>query len=149
MEIADTDYKKTGVVSDCRLPTKLYTDNHLISTLKKSEYYYDQAKGMAYGYTSAGGYCLISAAPTGKNSPAYLVVLMGGKNEKNQPIPTFVDAKNLLTWAIDTYELRTIAKGARWWPRQRSPWGKRPTISPSPPKAFQLILPGRPPGTPW
>ncbi len=78
----------------------VYNKNYLISRYINTTYYNSLAKGMNAGYTSQGGYCVVTTAEYGGQS--YVCVVMGGE-EINNRIRSYEIASNLLDWAFSAY----------------------------------------------
>ena len=73
-------------------------------------YYYEYAKGIKTGSTSAAGYCLISTAS--KNDIDLLAVVMGGvateKEDGKLDYGSFSDSIALYEWAFENYSYQEI-----------------------------------------
>jgi len=86
-----------------------YTDNYLLSKYKRTDYYYENAAGMSFGYTGASGYCLVSSARKDNDGLRLIAVLMGGERASNEePLPTYKDAVDLFDTAFSTLSLRNV-----------------------------------------
>ncbi len=84
---------------------ELVNTNQLMNS--DSEYYFSGAYGVKTGYTSAAGYCLVSAAE--KDGIDVICVVMGGP----EPEDHFRDTVAILNWMYDNYELRQVLSSAR------------------------------------
>jgi len=86
----------------------LNTTNHLISTRTKSQYFYEYARGIKTGYTSASKHCLVTTAQ--KDDMYLICVVMKCPVIENKTVTSFTNSKSLYEWAFSTYELKTIVK---------------------------------------
>lgn len=83
-----------------------YTDNHLISSYKVEQYVYKYADSSLSTYTSGAGYCLFgTATSSGSDLDLVCLVMGGGRNTKDEPISSYVDAKNLFEAAFEQYDI--------------------------------------------
>lgn len=89
--------EKTGV--------RTYTNtNGLLSTLRFTDYYYQNATGIKTGHTSEAGYCLVSSAQKGD-----LQVIAAVMNAANEDDKHF-DSRNMLRYAVDNFKAVTPVK---------------------------------------
>jgi len=86
----------------------LNTTNHLISTRTKSQYFYEYARGIKTGYTSASKHCLVTTAQ--KDDMYLICVVMKCPVIENKVVTSFTNSKSLYEWAFSTYELKSIVK---------------------------------------
>lgn len=84
-----------------------YNTNNLVSRWRSVDYYYPKAIGIKTGSTSQAGYCLVSAASS-KGNTYYCVVMGAQKDPATNKIMSFVESKDLLEWAFDSYQVKTI-----------------------------------------
>lgn len=84
----------------------LYNKNLFISPT--SNYYYKDAKGLNSGNTEQAGYNLITMA-TEKGIPLLCVVLSCDK-DSDGTIHSYIDSKNLYTWAFGSYNYVTVLR---------------------------------------
>ena len=84
--------------------------NHFVSKGQYSQYYYEYARGMNYGYTPEAGYCLTTVAE--QTGLSYLCILMGATSTAlpgdSEKINCFPDAKFLFEWAFSIYSYKTV-----------------------------------------
>ncbi len=86
---------------------KIYNRNYIVSTQYYTLYYNSLAKGMNAGYTSDGGYCLVTSLR--KKGCTYIVVCMGaGTDPDTQRIHTYTDCETLVNWAYDNYDFVSL-----------------------------------------
>lgn len=78
--------------------------NGLLSTLKYSDYYYQNATGVKTGHTSQAGFCLVSSAQEGDLE--VIAVLMNAATEDDR----HYDSRNMLSYAIDNFKAVTPIK---------------------------------------
>lgn len=78
----------------------VYNKNYLISRYIDTTYYNSLAKGMNAGYTSQGGYCLVTSAEY--NNQTYICVVMGAE-EAEKRIRSYEIASDLIDWAFSAY----------------------------------------------
>ena len=103
-EIANTTaYKipKTDM-SDART---VYTRNMLISNNGTNKFYYPEAKGLSAGYTDEAGYCAVAAIQGGFT---YVCAAMNAEKYDDGRIGSYIDVKNLLSWAKDGFAAKKI-----------------------------------------
>lgn len=84
------------------------TTNHLISTRKYTQYFYEYARGVKTGYTSAAKHCLVSTAL--KDDMYLICIVLKSPVLEGNVVTSFVDSKALYEWGFATYELRNILK---------------------------------------
>jgi D-alanyl-D-alanine carboxypeptidase len=86
---------------------KIYNRNFIVSTQYYTLYYNSLAKGMNAGYTSDGGYCLVTSLR--KKGCTYIVVCMGARTDsETQRIHTYTDCETLVNWAYDNYDFVSL-----------------------------------------
>lgn len=85
-----------------RRQSVFYTTNFLISQYTDTRYYYKNAIGIKTGSTSQAGNCLVSAAESKDNT---LIVVTLNAPRENGLVYSFVDTKNLYTYAFENYKL--------------------------------------------
>lgn len=78
-------------------PALLTNSNHLLER-------YPAATGIKTGHTNESGYCLVASATKGDRSA--IAVVLGGPSRE----ASFEDARQLLDWALDRFELKRIVK---------------------------------------
>jgi len=89
----------------------LLNRNHFISKASQTQYYYEYARGINFGFTQEAQYCLTTVGE--QTGLSYLCVLMGATST---PIPgsdaerinCFSDAKSLFEWAFSIYSYKTV-----------------------------------------
>jgi D-alanyl-D-alanine carboxypeptidase (penicillin-binding protein 5/6) len=91
----------------------LSSTNALINpdSMYSDAYIYEYAKGIKTGYTSEGGYCLVSSAA--KDNISLLAVVMGAKSEgegDNMTYGNFSDTIALYEWVFNNFSYRDILK---------------------------------------
>ena len=80
--------------------------NGLLSTLRYSDYYYQNAIGVKTGHTSQAGYCLVSAAKQGDLE--VVGVLMNSASEDDR----HYNSRNMLSYALDNFKaVKALSKG--------------------------------------
>lgn len=85
--------------------TRTFTNtNGLISTLKYTNYFYENAIGVKTGHTSQAGFCLVSAAKEGDLE--VIGAVMNAENEDDR----HYDSRNMLSYAIDNFKAVTPVK---------------------------------------
>ncbi|MBQ4625131.1 MAG: D-alanyl-D-alanine carboxypeptidase [Clostridia bacterium] len=84
------------------------TTNHLISTRKYTQYFYEYARGVKTGYTSAAKHCLVSTAL--KDDMYLICIVLKSPVLEGNVVTSFMDSKALYEWGFATYELRNILK---------------------------------------
>jgi len=85
--------------------------NHFISKAQQTQYYYEYARGINYGFTNEAGYCLTTIAE--QSGMYYLCVLMGASSTPiagtdSEKLNCFDDARKLLDWAFSIYSYKTV-----------------------------------------
>ena len=107
MSICETTEKTlpaTNMTEERTLRTTNYLQNR-----NRTEYYYSLARGMKTGHTTPAGYCLVTGAE--KDGLEIITVVLNAKvDEETGEIGSFTDAKALLSWALDAYEMRTLVR---------------------------------------
>ncbi|MEA4964517.1 MAG: D-alanyl-D-alanine carboxypeptidase family protein [Oscillospiraceae bacterium] len=88
----------------------LYTTNYLVSTDKSYKYYYEKAKGVKTGYTSAAGRCLISTAESGN---LHLLSIVTGcatteDEDGEYTLHSFPETKSLFEYGFNNFEYVTV-----------------------------------------
>ncbi len=81
----------------------LVTTNSLIDMNRGGDYYYTYARGVKTGTTDEAGRCVITTGIA--DGYAYMCICMGAPYENSDHNGAFVDAKNLLRWALVDLEL--------------------------------------------
>lgn len=89
----------------------LQNRNHFISKAQQTQYYYEYARGINYGYTPEAGYCLTTIGE--QTGLSYLCVLMGSTSTvipetDSERIHCFSDARSLFEWVFSIYSYKTI-----------------------------------------
>lgn len=79
------------------------TTNSLIDANRGGDYYYTYARGVKTGTTDQAGRCVITTGIA--DGYAYMCICMGAPYENSDHNGAFVDAKNLLRWALLDLEL--------------------------------------------
>lgn len=90
--------------------TRFIHTNFMMDKFHKS-YYYEYAKGIKTGSTTAAGYCLITKAS--KDGYNYLAVVMDSPIKKLDGYDTkcsFIDAATLFDWAFDSLKYSTVVR---------------------------------------
>ncbi len=84
----------------------LYTTNYMTSQDQSKKYYYEPAKGIKTGYTSAAGRCLIVTAE--KNGMDLLAIVLGCETTEEQNgefnMHSFAEAKGLFEYGFKYFE---------------------------------------------
>lgn len=88
----------------------LYTTNYLVSTDLSYKYYYDKAKGVKTGYTSAAGRCLIATAESGDLHLLSIVTGCATTDDGNgeYTLHSFPETKALLEYGFTNFEYVTV-----------------------------------------
>lgn len=100
MEAVTTNKYEMPATNKSKL-RNVYNKNYLISRYIDTTYYNSLAQGMNAGYTSQGGYCLVTSAEY--NGQSYICVVMGGE-EQNKRIRSYEIAGDLIDWAFSAYK---------------------------------------------
>lgn len=112
MEIVNTVQYRITPTNKNEDGYKFFTNNHLISKYKNTNYYYKYAQGIIGGYTGDAGYCLTSTANQKKGDINVIVVTMNGNREnKSDPIPSYQDTLSLFDYCFSNYSIKTVLKG--------------------------------------
>lgn len=90
--------------------SKFYTTNFLISQFIDTRYYYKNAIGIKTGSTSQAGNCLVSAAQSKGNT---LIAVTLNAPKENNLVYSFVDSKNLYTYAFEHYKVKAYVENGQ------------------------------------
>jgi len=85
----------------------IYNRNCMISKYYSVDYYYGRAMGMNAGATTQGGYAICAAAENKDKGLTYLAVVLGAESV-DDVLYNYVNARNLLEWAFDSYGYVTV-----------------------------------------
>lgn len=107
MEIANTTSVTVPATNQNPERTR-NTTNHLISTRRYTQYFYEYARGVKTGYTSAAKHCLVSTAL--KDDMYLICIVLNSPVLEGNVVTSFVDSKALYEWGFATYEMRNILK---------------------------------------
>ncbi len=111
MEICNT-VKHTVPATNMSETRELSNTNGLINSDSPyyRGYYYEYARGVKTGHTSAAGYCLVSTAE--KDGMHLLAVVMGGTGKENADgsltYGNFVDTIALYNWVFNNFSMQEI-----------------------------------------
>lgn len=107
MDIVNTSQKRIPPTNMTATDRTCITGNYLISKAVYTDYFYNYASGVISGSTSQGGYCLSTVSS--KGGLTYLCVVLGAsKDEETKLIQSFLDAKNLLEYFHENYQLLEV-----------------------------------------
>ena len=90
--------------------TTLTTTNHLLTRIRRSEYYYPSAIGIKTGFTTPAGNCLIAAAQN--DDLTYISVVLGGTETEDGEITSFSETIALLDYAQDGFAVQQLVKSS-------------------------------------
>lgn len=108
-EIVNTDIYVMPATNKYLLERNLTNTNHLVSTKRQNDYFYDKATGIKTGYTGEAGSCLVSSAKSGNTE--FISVIMNCKNEAGvQGAYSFIESKELLEYGFENFKLIPLAK---------------------------------------
>lgn len=105
MEIVNTTAKTVPPTNKTATERSFFTTNHLISKNRDPGYAYHLAHGIKTGYTMKAGYCLASSAA--HDGMQIITVVLGAARE-NDITMSFVETKELMEWAFDSFSYRRI-----------------------------------------
>lgn len=110
-EISSTPKYEMRVTNKHPAPRFAYHTNLMLDKLRGGKYYYPYIKGIKTGTTDNAGKNLVSMAS--KDGYNYLLVLMGAPyltstGEKLPDNLSFIDAKNIYSWAFSSLATKTI-----------------------------------------
>ena len=88
----------------------IYSTNYMTSTDQSYKYYYELAKGVKTGYTSAAGRCLIVTAA--KNDLDLLAIVLGCETTEDENgeyvLHSFLEARELFEYGFSNFEYVTV-----------------------------------------
>ena len=90
--------------------TTLTTTNHLLTRIRRSEYYYPSAIGIKTGFTTPAGNCLIAAAQN--DDLTHISVVLGGTETEDGEITSFSETIALLDYAQDGFAVQQLVKSS-------------------------------------
>ena len=88
----------------------LTNGNHLISRLRRGDYYYKYATGIKTGYTSQAKSCLAASAE--KNGIQLLALVFGANTEDGQAM-SFVDCRGMFDYVFNNYRSETAVESGK------------------------------------
>lgn len=89
--------------------TRLTTTNHLISRIRRGDYYYESAIGIKTGFTTPAGYCLVAGAQNGDLT--YFSVVLGASEGEDGSLGSFTETIKLLDYAKEGFSVQPLTQG--------------------------------------
>lgn len=88
--------------------TTLTTTNHLLTKIRRSEYYYADAIGIKTGFTTPAGNCLVAAARN--DDLTYITVVLGGTETEDGEITSFSETIDLFEYARKGFAVQQLVQ---------------------------------------
>ncbi len=90
----------------------IYNRNSLLSNYYSAGYYYTGALGLNAGGTTQGGYSICAIAEDSESGLTYLAVVLGAEEDEKY-IYSYMNAIDLLDWAFEAYDYRTVLSSGK------------------------------------
>ncbi|MBR3867662.1 MAG: D-alanyl-D-alanine carboxypeptidase [Butyricicoccus sp.] len=97
--------QKTLPATNLQEARKIYTTNMMIFN-RSYDSYYAYCEGIKTGYTSAAGYCLVSAAE--RKGGELMSVLLGCERGEKKYYSSFYETRRLFEWGYDNFTYKTL-----------------------------------------